>query len=301
MEKGTLLSPKSPVLEASAYNPVIEYLCNNGSTTKAATFFRQLMKKGVDDKAAFNSLIRGHAKEGVPEAAQEILAIMTRREVPTDPESHTLLVDSFLKKNEPTDAKTALDGMMQQGHLPSPALFKSVMEALFNDGRVQTASRVMKSMIEKGVTENMDMAHKILEALFMRGHVEEGIGRVNLMVENGCMPDLDKLLVGLCENDRVMEAQKLADFALDRDFDVSFSTYDRVLEALYTEEKTLPEYSMLCKIKNKGGVVNQKGCDALMESLKSEGYSKQADILSRILTENAPSTPKRGKRVAMGA
>jgi pentatricopeptide repeat protein len=302
MEKGTLLSPKSPVLEASAYNPVIEYLCSNGSTNKAETFFRQLMKKGVDDKAAFNSLICGHAKEGMPEAAQEILAIMTRRGVPTNPGSHALLVDSFLKKNEPADAKRALDSMMEQGHLPSPALFKSVMMTLFTDGRVQTASRVMKSMIEKGVTENMDIAHKVLEALFVRGHVEEAIGRVNLMVESGCMPDLDKLLIGLCENDRIMEAQKLSDFALDRDFDVSFSTYDRVLEALYTEEKTLPAYSMLCKIKNKGGVVDQKGCDALMESLKSEGYSKQADILSRILMENAPSTPpKRGKRVAMGA
>ncbi|KAL6629313.1 hypothetical protein ACP70R_029078 [Stipagrostis hirtigluma subsp. patula] len=301
MEKGTLLSPKSPVLEASAYNPVIEYLCNNGSTNKAEAFFRQLMKKGVDDQAAFNSLIRGHAKEGMPEAAQEILAIMTRRGVPTDPESHALLVDSFLKKNEPADAKTALDSMIEQGHAPSPALFKSVMVALLNDGRIQTASRVMKSMINKKVTENMDIAHKILEALFMRGHVEEAIGRVNLMVENACMPDLDKLLVGLCENNRVMEAQKLADFALDRDFDVSFSTYDRVLEALYTEEKTLPAYSMLCKIKNKGGLVDQKGCDALMESLKAEGYSKQADILSRILAENAPSTSKRGKRVAMGA
>ncbi|XP_062224346.1 large ribosomal subunit protein mL102 (rPPR5)-like [Phragmites australis] len=301
MEKGTLLSPKSPVLEASAYNPVIEHLCNNGSTNKAETFFRQLMKKGVDDKVAFNNLIRGHAKEGVPEAAQEILTIMARRGIPTDPESHALLVNSFLKKNEPADAKIALDSMMEQGHLPSPSLFKSVMVALFNDGRVQTASRVLKSMIEKRVTENMDIAHKILETLFMRGHVEEAIGRVNLMVENGCMPDLDKLLVGLCENDRVMEAQKLADFALDRDFDVGFSTYDRVLEALYTEEKTLPAYSMLCKIKNKGGVVDQKGCDALLESLKSEGYSKQADILSRILMENAPSTSKKGKRVAMGA
>lgn len=301
LEKGTLLSPKSPVLEAPAYNPVIEYLCNNGNTKKAETFFRQLMKKGVDDKLAFNSLIRGHAKEGVLEAAQEILAIMTRRGVPTDPISHTLLVDSFLKKNEPADAKTALDSMMEQGHLPSPALFKSVMVALFDDGRVQTASRVMRSMIEKGVTENMDMAHKILEALFMRGHVDEAIGRVNLMVENGCMPDLDKLLLALCQKDKVMEAHKLADFALDRDFEVSFSTYDKVLEALYTEEKTLPAYSMLCKIKHKGGVVDQKGCDALMDSLKAEGYSKQADILSRILVESGSSTSKRGKKVAMGA
>ncbi|KAF7047544.1 hypothetical protein CFC21_056464 [Triticum aestivum] len=301
LEKGTLLSPKSPVLEAPAYNPVIEYLCNNGNTNKAETFFRQLMKKGVDDKSAFNSLIRGHAKEGALEAAKEILAIMTRRGVPTDPHSHALLIDSFLKKNEPADAKTALDSMMVHGHLPRPALFQSVMVSLFNDGRVQTASRVMKSMIEKGVTENMDMAHMILEALFMRGHVEEAIGRVNLMVENGFMPDLDKLLVSLCRKDKVMEAHKLADFALDRDFEVTFSTYDKVLEALYTEEKTLPAYSMLCKIKHKGGAVDQKGCDALMDSLKAGGYSKQADILSRILVENGSSTSKRGKKTGMAA
>ncbi|KAG8057858.1 hypothetical protein GUJ93_ZPchr0002g24175 [Zizania palustris] len=211
LDKATLLSPKSP-----------------------------LMNKGVDEGTAFNSLIRGHAKEGVPEAAHEILTIMTCHGVPTDPESHALLVDYFLIKNKQADAK------------------------------------VMKGMIEKGITENMDMAHKILEAeaLFIRGHVEEAIGRVNLMLENGCLPDLDKLPVSLCENDRVMEAHKLADFALDRDFDVSFSTYDRVLEALYTEENTLPAYSMLCKIKNKGGFVDQKGCDAMMESIKAGGYSK---------------------------
>ncbi|KAL5196395.1 hypothetical protein ABZP36_008355 [Zizania latifolia] len=128
----------------------------------------------------------------------------------------------------------------------------------------------------------MDMAHKILEVLFIMGHVEEAIGRINLMLENGCLPDLDKLLVSLCENDRVIEAHKL------------------VLEALYTEENTLPAYSMLCKIKNKGGAVDQKVCDALMESLKVGGCSKQADILSRILVDNASLTSKRGKRAAMG-
>jgi pentatricopeptide repeat protein len=39
MEKGTLLSRKNHVLEASAYNLMIEYLCSNGSTNKAETFF----------------------------------------------------------------------------------------------------------------------------------------------------------------------------------------------------------------------------------------------------------------------
>jgi hypothetical protein len=59
---------------------------------------------------------------------------------------------------------------------------------------------------------------------------------VNRFTRRG-MPDLDKLFIGLCENDTVMEAHKLAHFALDRDFDVSFSTYDRVLERPCTLRK----------------------------------------------------------------
>ncbi|CAL9080709.1 unnamed protein product [Musa acuminata var. zebrina] len=300
LEKGTMQSPQYLTLEPSAYNPMIEYLCDHGDTKKAEAFFRQLMKKGVDDKVAFNSLIRGHAKEGMPEAASEILTIMTHHGVPTDADSYVLLVESFLKKSEPADARTALGSMMEQGHLPSASLFRSVMVALFDDGRVQTASRVMKSMIEKGVRENMDMVHKILEALFMRGHVEEALGRINLMIMNDCTPDIDHLLITLCDSDKATEAQKLVEFALERDCDVSFSCYDRVLDVLYTAGKTMPAYSILCKIKAKGGVVDKKGCDDIIKSLIAEGKTKQADILSRILAGKAPSG-KSGERVAMDA
>lgn len=65
-------------MEPSAYNPMIEYLCDNGKTVKAETFFRQLMKKGVLDSVAFNNLFRGHSKEGNPEFALEIATIMSR-------------------------------------------------------------------------------------------------------------------------------------------------------------------------------------------------------------------------------
>jgi pentatricopeptide repeat protein len=45
MEKGTLLSRKNHVLEASAYNLMIEYLCSNGNTNKAQTFFSSWWRK----------------------------------------------------------------------------------------------------------------------------------------------------------------------------------------------------------------------------------------------------------------
>lgn len=299
LEKGILLGLESLPVEASAYNPMIEYLSYHGHTLKAETFFRQLMKRGIDDKIAFNHLIHGHAKEGNPEPAFEILKIMNRRGIESDADAYELLIDSFLKKSEPADAKTVFDSMVEQGHLPSPGLFRSVMVALFDDGRVQTASRVMKIMIEKGVTENMDMAQKILEALLIRGHVEEAIGRINLMIMNGCTPDLDSLVVSMCDNEQPIAALKVVDFVLERDYDISFSSYDRLLDALYSADKILPAYSILCKIKAKGGVVDNKGCETIIKTLNTQGHTKQADILSRILSGNTVLEKKRVKRMAV--
>ncbi|KAB1223743.1 hypothetical protein CJ030_MR2G016672 [Morella rubra] len=241
IEKEIILRPQSSLeMEPSAYNPMIQYLCNHGQTGKAEMFFRQLMKKGVLDSVAFNNLICGHSKEGSPDSAFEILKIMGRRGVPRDADSYKLLIKSYLNKGEPADAKTALDGMIEVGHLPDSSLFRFVMESLFEDGRVQTASRVMKSMLEKGVKENMDLVAKILEALFTRGHVEEALGRIDLLMHSGCSPDFDSLLSVLCEKGKTIA--ELLDFALERDCTVDFTSYEKVLDALLASGKTLKQY-----------------------------------------------------------
>ncbi|OVA18055.1 Pentatricopeptide repeat [Macleaya cordata] len=303
IEKEILLNPRSSSeMEPSAYNPMIEYLCNHGQTEKAEAFFRQLMKTGVQDPAAFNNLLRGHSKEGTPESALEILKIMGRRGVPSEADAYKFLVESFLKKGEPADAKTALDGMIESGHIPDQELFRSVMESLFNDGRVQTASRVMKSMIEKGVKENMDLVAKILEALFMRGHVEEALGRVELLMDNDCIPDFDSLLAALCDKEKTIAALKLLDYGLERDCNIGFSSCDKVLDALLSAGKTLNAYSILCKIMEKGGVTDRSSCEDLIRSLNAEGNTKQADILSRMLMGGEKATAgKKGKKVAVKA
>ncbi|KAE8727869.1 Pentatricopeptide repeat-containing protein [Hibiscus syriacus] len=80
VEKEIVLRPENSLqIEANAYNPMIQYLCHHGQTGKAEVFFRQLMKKGVLDPTAFNNLIRGHAKEGNPSLAFEVLKTMGRR------------------------------------------------------------------------------------------------------------------------------------------------------------------------------------------------------------------------------
>ncbi|KAK2448851.1 hypothetical protein P8452_12875 [Trifolium repens] len=303
VEKDIILRPENSFeMGPSAYNPMIEYLCDNGRTVKAETFFRQLMKKGVLDSVAFNNLIRGHSKEGNPESALEIATIMSRRGVPSDADSYRLLIESYLRKGEPADSKIALDHMLESGHQPDSSLYRSVMESLFEDGRVQTASRVMKSMLEKGVKENMDLVSKILEALLMRGHVEEALGRIDLLMQNGCEPDFDHLLSILCEKEKRIAALRLLDFVLEKDIIIDFSNYDKVLDTLLAAGKTLNAYSVLCKILAKGGAMDWSSRDLLIKSLNQEGNTKQADILSRMIKEKVASPPKKeGKKKASRA
>nr|GLL41060.1 pentatricopeptide repeat-containing protein At2g37230 [Ipomoea trifida] len=287
VEKGIILRPENTFhMESSAYNVIIEYLCNNGLTGKAEALMRQLMKTGVQDPVALNNLIRGHASEGAPESASELLKIMIRRKVLTEDSAYKSLVDCYLKKGEPSDAKMVLDSMIESGHLPDSSLYRSVMESLFEDGRVQTASRVMKTMLDKGVKEHLDLLEKILEALLMRGHVEEALGRIDLMMQSGLAPDFDRLLSVLCEKEKTIAALKLLDFGLERDFNIDFSSYDKVLDALLAAGKTLNAYSVLCKITEKGGATNHSSCEELIKSLNKEGNTKQADILSRMIKGN---------------
>lgn len=300
IEKEIILRPQSTLdMKPSAYNTIIEYLCNNGQTSKAETLFRQLMKKGVQDPIAFNNLIRGHSKEGTPESAFEILKIMGRREVHRDADAYRLLIESFLKKGEPAEAKTALDSMIENGHMPTALLFRSVMESLYEDGRIQTASRVMKNMVEKGIKKNMDLVAKILEALLLRGHVEESLGRIDLLMNNGCEPNFDGLLSVLCTKEKTIAALKLLDFCLERDYTISFSIYEKVLDALLAAGKTLNAYSILCKIIQKGGACDWSSCKDLIKTLSKEGHTKQADILSRMIKgEEKSHGSKKGKKQA---
>ncbi|KAL3642580.1 hypothetical protein CASFOL_013395 [Castilleja foliolosa] len=302
IEKDIILRPQSTLhLEASAYNPLIEYLCSNGQTEKAETLVRQLMKTGVQDPIALNTLIRGHSQEGSPDSAFELLKITLRRKVDSEKSAYDSLVQSYLKKNEPAEAKVVLDSMVENGHCPDSSLFRSVMESLFEDGRVQTASRVMMMMLEKGVTDHKDLILKILEALFMRGHVEEALGRIEVLMQSGVEPDLDSVLSVLCEKGKTIAALKLLDYGLERDYSIGASSYEKVLDALLAGGKTLNAYSALCKVMGKGGVSDWINCKDLIKSLNEEGHSKQADVLSRMVVgkDKKGGGKKGAKKAAM--
>ncbi|KAJ0034147.1 hypothetical protein Pint_26454 [Pistacia integerrima] len=56
-----------------------------------------------------------------------------------------------------------------------------------------------------------------------------------------------------------------------------------MLDALLVVGKTLNAYSLLFEIRAKGGAIDWKSCEDLIASLKREGNTKQANILSRMI------------------
>ncbi|GAY63081.1 hypothetical protein CUMW_222770 [Citrus unshiu] len=159
---------------ASAYNPMMRYLCQNGQTGKIEIILRQLMKK-----------------EGNPDSAFDIIKIMGRRGVPREADAYTYLIESYLRKGEPVDARTAMDSMLEDG----PRF----------------------------------LTMEILEALLMRGHVEEALGLIDLLTQSACVPTFDSLLYVLFEKGKTICA-KLLDYYLERDCIVEFSSYEKVLD-----------------------------------------------------------------------
>lgn len=282
LQKGVLPDPGSnDSTTFDTYYPMLKYLCEQGQTQKAEELFRKLLKKGAQDASVFNTIIIGHCKEGTPEAGFELLNIMLRKNLSLDSETYNVLIESFLCKGLPAEAKYTLDKMMESGHLPTASTFRSVIDVLYSDGRFQTASRVMKCMLEKDIKENFDLIPKILETLLDRGHVEEVFDRLELMFGKGCAPDLNKLSNDLCEKGKAFTACQLLQFALQKNCNIKAATYDTVLSGLCADGKANQAFYLLFRITKKGSRFPTLSCyETLISSLQAEGKTEQAELVS---------------------
>lgn len=281
LQKGVLPDPGSNDSTFDTYYRMLKYLCEQGQTQKAEELFRKLLKKGAQDASVFNTIIIGHCKEGTPEAGFELLNIMLRKSLSLDSETYTALIESFLHKALPAEARYTLDKMMESGHLPTASTFRLVIDGLYSDGRFQTASRVMKSMLEKDIKENFDLIPKILETLLDRGHVEEVFDRLELMFGKGCVPDLNELLNDLCVKGKSFTACQLLQFALQKSCKIKAATYDTVLNGLCTDGKSNHAFYLLFRITKKGSRLPTLTCyETLFSSLQAEGKTEQAELIS---------------------
>ncbi|GLJ55683.1 hypothetical protein SUGI_1196100 [Cryptomeria japonica] len=292
LQKGILLKAGDCTPLVAAYNPMLEFLCEHGKTVKAEKFLRQSSMQGTQDPVSFKTVILGHCKEGAPNAGFEILKQMLWRNYSPDIDTYSALMQSFLKTGQLEDAKSIFEEMLKSGLMPMASTFHILIDSLCSYGKVQDASRIMKTMLEKDVRQNVDISTKVLSRLLCQGLDEEGFELLDLLYHKGFLPDMEKLMDDLCQEKKILEAQRLNYFVLEKDCYLDIAYYNTVLNGLCTSGKAMDAFSFFQRMTEKGKNPDLTCCQMLTNLLQKEGKLEQAAYVSSRLMRSSREVSK---------
>ncbi|CBI39452.3 unnamed protein product, partial [Vitis vinifera] len=241
----------------AAYNPMFEYLCSNGKTKKAERVFRQLMKRGTQDPPSYKTLILGHCREGTPEAGFDLLVLMLRRDFVPDAETYGLMIDGLLKKGDPVLAHKSLEKMLKSSHLPTTAIFHSILAALVEKGCAHESASLVKLMLERRIRQNIDLSTHTME----------------------------ELVSFLCQSRKLLEAQKMLLFSLEKRQSVDIDMCSTVISGLCKAHKVSEAFALYYELVEKGMQHRLTCQEDLRISLEAEGRLNEAKFVSKKMPE----------------
>ncbi|KAL0316977.1 UNVERIFIED_CONTAM: Pentatricopeptide repeat-containing protein, chloroplastic [Sesamum angustifolium] len=259
-EQEILLRNDNTTPLAAAYNPIFEYLCTSGKTKKAERVFRQLMKRGLQDPHAFETLILGHCKEGTFVAGHKLLVLMLRRGFVLDVEIYESLVEGLLQNREPDLAHDTLEKMMRSSHLPRTSTFHRVLMELIENGSTNESANLMMLMLDKKIRPNMNLSTDAVRLLFRGSMQNRAFQLVRSLYENGYILNMEDLIFFLCQDRKLSEA-----------FLTSLCKAHKLSEAFHLY------YELLEK-----GIHQPLSClEGLRNALEAEGKLKEAEFVAK--------------------
>ncbi|EPS68740.1 hypothetical protein M569_06021 [Genlisea aurea] len=287
LEKETLLRNRGCVPLCAAYNPIFEHLCSCGKTRKADGVLRRLMRRGVQDPPAFETLILGHCKEGSFSDGHKLLVLMLRRDFKPHVDVYLFLIDGLLQKHE---AKLAFDTvlkMLRSDYLPRASIFHRILMELIRGGSANESAELMMLMLEKGVRLNINLSTDVVRLLFEKGSKSEALELVRCVYGRGYVINIDELVSSyLCKetkNSRLEQAYELLVFLLrnDETAGMSSSLCDTVLFRL-CEGKMLSEaFGLYYELLEKDFQGPFNCLIDLRNGLESVGKLKEAEFVSK--------------------
>ncbi|KAL0321733.1 UNVERIFIED_CONTAM: Pentatricopeptide repeat-containing protein, chloroplastic [Sesamum calycinum] len=280
-EQEILLRNDNTTPLAAAYNPIFEYLCTSGKTKKAERVFRQLMKRGLQDPHAFETLILGHCKEGTFVAGHKLLVLMLRRGFVLDVEIYESLIEGLLQNREPDLAHDTLEKMMRSSHLPRTSTFHRVLMELIENGSTNESANLMMLMLDKKIRPNMNLSTDAVRLLFRGSMQNRAFQLVRSLYENGYILNMEDLIFFLCQDRKLSEACQLLLFCLKNDQNVDTSLYTTVLTSLCKAHKISEAFHLYYELLEKGIHQPLSCIEGLRNALEAEGKVKEAEFVAK--------------------
>ncbi|CAI9758853.1 unnamed protein product [Fraxinus pennsylvanica] len=269
--KGTPISPKfQDFLETVVAVPTSQ---KNEAVDK---FQREGRLRTISE---FNYLLMALVTADEFELASKLKSKLSSFGLDPDSCTYSILVTSYCKTNEPNEAKTVLDRMLENGFQPNVATFTTLINSFCQKGRLQDAYEVFDIMAKIGCEPTINTYNCLLKGLCYVGRVEEAYELLLNVKKSLFKPDIytyTAVMDGFCKVGRSNEALELLDEALEMGLTPNAVTYNTLFNGYFKEGRPLAGIGLLKQMKERNYKPDFISYSTLLHGMLKWGETKAA-------------------------
>lgn len=193
--------------------------------------------------------------------------------------TYSILVICYCKNNEPTEAKSVLEHMLEIGFEPNVATFTTLINSFCENGRLQDAFEVFDIMSRIGCEPTINTYNCLLKGFCYVGRVEEAYDLLGSIKKSSMKPDIytyTAMMDGFCKVGRSNEALELLYEALEMDLTPNVITYNTLFNGYFKEGKPLRGFGLLRRMKERSCKPDYISYSTLLHGLLKWGKIRAA-------------------------
>ncbi|KAG8377131.1 hypothetical protein BUALT_Bualt09G0136500 [Buddleja alternifolia] len=202
--------------------------------------------------------------------------------------TYSIFVNYYCKRNEPLEAKSVLDHMLESGFEPNVATFTTLINSFCEIGRMHDAFEVFDIMSRIGCEPTINTYNCLLKGLCYVGRVEEAYGLLMNIKKSSMKPDIytyTAVMDGLCKVGRSNEALELLNEALEMELTPNVVTYNTLFNGYYKEGRPFCGFGLLRQMKERNCKPDYISYSTLFHGLLKWGKIKAALGVYREMVE----------------
>ncbi|KAL2500312.1 Pentatricopeptide repeat-containing protein [Forsythia ovata] len=227
----------------------------------------------------FNHLLMALVTADEFELASKLNSNLSSFGLAPDSWTYSILVTCYCKMNEPKEAKTVLDRMLENGLQPNVATFTTLINSFCQNGRLQIAYEVFDIMTRIGREPTINTYNCLLKGLCYVGRVEAAYDLLMNIKKSLIKPDIYTYTVvmdGFCKVGRSNEALELLDEALDTGLTPNAVTYNTLFNGYFKEGRPLDGIGLLQQMKERNCTPDYISYCTLLHGLLKWGKTRAA-------------------------
>ncbi|XP_073145483.1 uncharacterized protein [Henckelia pumila] len=192
-----------------------------------------LQKRFHHTARTYQSMILKLGMAGNVEKMEEFCLEMVKEKFPGFAASFLVLIDSFVRNHRLNEALRVLYVVNLSSFKPSIEVFNALMSAVVDEKKYfKDVLFVYKEMVKAGVLPNVDTLNYLLEALFEDGRVDTAVDQYARMHKKGCVPNsrtFEILVSSLAVRNRVEDSIVIMNEMFQLGCEPEFRFYARVI------------------------------------------------------------------------